>query len=151
MLGKLVVGNWKMNGDLRHNDGLLSGLRSGWTAQATREVAVCVPFPYLWQAQAALSGSTLSWGAQNVSEHAHGAYTGEVGAGMLAEFGCKYAIVGHSERRTLFGETDEMVAAKADATLKAGMTPIICVGESWAERESGAGEAVVVRQLDAVV
>ncbi len=151
MLGKLVVGNWKMNGDLRHNDGLLSGLRAGWTAQATREVAVCVPFPYLWQAQAALSGSTLSWGAQNVSEHAHGAYTGEVGAGMLAEFGCKYAIVGHSERRTLFGETDEVVAAKADATLKAGMTPIICVGESWTERESGAGEAVVVRQLDAVV
>ncbi len=112
---------------------------------------MCVPFPYLWQAQAALSGSTISWGAQNVSEHAHGAYTGEVGAGMLAEFGCKYAIVGHSERRTLFGETDEVVAAKADATLKAGMTPIICVGESWAERESGAGESVVVRQLDAVV
>jgi triosephosphate isomerase (TIM) len=151
MLGKLVVGNWKMNGDLRHNDALLSGLRAGWPAQATREIAVCVPFPYLWQAQAALSGSNISWGAQNVSEHAHGAYTGEVAAGMIAEFGCKYAIVGHSERRTLLGETDAMVAAKADATLNAGMTPIVCVGESWAERESGAGESVVVRQLDAVV
>jgi triosephosphate isomerase (TIM) len=151
MPGKLVVGNWKMNGDLRHNDVLLSGLRAGWAAQATQEIAVCVPFPYLWQAQAALSGSTIAWGAQDVSEHAHGAYTGEVGAGMVAEFGCKYAIVGHSERRTLFGETDAVVAAKADATLQAGMTPIVCVGESWVERESGAGESVVVRQLDAVV
>jgi triosephosphate isomerase len=151
MLGKLVVGNWKMNGDLRHNDALLSGLRSGWSTEAARKIAVCVPFPYLWQAQAALSGSTISWGAQNVSEHDHGAYTGEVGAGMIAEFGCRYAIVGHSERRTLYEETDAMVAAKAEATLKAGMTPIVCVGESWAERESGTGESVVIRQLDAVI
>jgi triosephosphate isomerase len=151
MLGKLVVGNWKMNGDLRHNDALLAGLRAGWPVRATREISVCVPFPYLWQAQAALSGSAISWGAQNVSEHAHGAYTGEVAAGMIAEFGCRYVIVGHSERRTLYGETDAMVAAKAGATLQAGMTPIVCVGESWAERESGAGESVVVRQLDAVV
>jgi len=151
MLGKLVVGNWKMNGDLRHNEALLAGLRAGWPAQATREIAVCVPFPYLWQAQAALSGSTIAWGAQNVSEHAHGAHTGEVAAAMVAEFGCRYVIVGHSERRTLYGETDAMVAAKANAVLEAGMTPIVCVGESWAERESGDGEAVVVRQLDAVV
>jgi triosephosphate isomerase (TIM) len=151
MLGKLVVGNWKMNGDLRRNDALLSGLRAGWTAREARAVAVCVPFPYLWQAQLALSGSTISWGAQNVSEHAPGAYTGEVGADMAAEFGCKYAIVGHSERRALYGETDAMVAAKAEATLEAGMTPIVCVGESWAERESGSGESVVIRQLDAVV
>jgi triosephosphate isomerase len=150
MLGKLVVGNWKMNGDLRHNDALLTGLRAGWQAQAMREIAVCVPFPYLWQAQAALSGSTISWGAQNASEHAHGAYTGEVAAGMVAEFGCTYVIVGHSERRTLYDETDAMVAAKADAVLEAGMTPVVCVGESLAERESGVGEAVAVRQLDAV-
>src|SRR5450755_4508105 len=126
MPGKLVVGNLKMNGDLRQNDALLAGLRAGWPVRATREISVCVPFPYLWQAQAALSGSTISWGAQNVS-------------------------VGHSERRTLYGETDAMVAAKAGATLEAGMTPIVCVGESWPERESGAGESVVVRQLDAVV
>jgi triosephosphate isomerase len=151
MPGKLVVGNWKMNGDLRQNDALLADLRAGWPAQATREIAVCVPFPYLWQAQAALSGSAIRWGAQNVNEHAHGAHTGEVAAGMVAEFGCRYVIVGHSERRTLYGETDEMVAAKSSATLEAGMTPIVCVGESWAERESGAGEAVVMRQLDAVV
>jgi triosephosphate isomerase (TIM) len=151
MPGKLVVGNWKMNGDLRHNDALLAALRGGWPAQAKREISVCVPFPYLWQAQAALSGSTIAWGAQNVSEHAQGAYTGEVAAGMVAEFGCKYVIVGHSERRAMYGETDSMVAAKAGATLEAGMTPIVCVGESWDERESGVGESVVVRQLDAVV
>jgi triosephosphate isomerase (TIM) len=151
MPGKLVVGNWKMNGDLRQNDALLAGLRAGWPPEATRGLAVCVPFPYLWQAQAALSGSTILWGAQNVGEHSHGAYTGEVSAGMVGEFGCRYVIVGHSERRTLYGETDAMVAAKAAAVLDAGMTPIVCVGESWAERESGAGESVVARQLDAVV
>jgi triosephosphate isomerase len=151
MPGKLVVGNWKMNGDLRHNDALLAALRAGWVAQAVRDIAVCVPFPYLWQAQAALSGSPIAWGAQNVSEHPHGAHTGEVAAGMVAEFGCRYVIVGHSERRTLYGETDAMVAAKAAAALDAGITPIVCVGESWPERESGAGESVVVRQLDAVV
>jgi triosephosphate isomerase len=151
MPGKLVVGNWKMNGDLRRNDALLADLRLRWPVQAMRELAVCVPFPYLWQAQAALSGSTIGWGAQNVSGFAHGAHTGEVAAGMIAEFGCRYVIVGHSERRTLYGETDEMVAAKSRAALDAGMTPIVCVGESWAERESGAGEAVVLRQFDAVV
>ena len=151
MRGKLVVGNWKMNGDLRRNDALLAELRAGWPGQALREIAVCIPFPYLWQAQAALSGSTIRWGAQNVSEYAHGAHTGEVAAGMVAEFGCSYVIVGHSERRTLYGETDAMVAGKSDAVLAAGMTPIVCVGESWAERESGTGDAVVLRQLDAVV
>jgi triosephosphate isomerase len=151
MRGKLVVGNWKMNGDLRRNDALLADLRAAWPGQALREIAVCVPFPYLWQAQAALSGSTIGWGAQNVSEHAHGAHTGEVAAGMIAEFGCKYVIVGHSERRTLYGETDEMVAGKSKAALDAGVTPIVCLGESWAERESGASDAVVLRQLDAVV
>jgi len=151
MRGKLVVGNWKMNGDLRRNDALLAGLRNGWQGGGPREVSVCVPFPYLWQTQAALSGSAIQWGAQNVSEHADGAHTGEVAAGMIAEFGCRYVIVGHSERRTLYGETDQAVAAKAGAALEAGMTPIVCVGESWAEREAGAGEAVVTRQLDAVV
>src|ERR1700704_14778 len=150
MRGKLVVGNWKMNGGLRQNDALLAELRVGWTAPPRRELAVCVPFPYLWQAQAALSGSAIGWGAQNVSEYAHGAHTGEVAAGMVAGFGCRYVIVGHSERRMLYGETDEKVAAKSSAALEAGMTPIVCVGESWAERESGAGDAVVLRQLDAV-
>jgi len=151
MRGKLVVGNWKMNGGLRQNDALLADLRSGWTAMPSRRIAICVPFPYLWQAQAALSGSVLAWGAQNVSEHASGAFTGEVAATMVAEFGSRVAIVGHSERRMLYGETDAAVANKAAAVLAAGLTPIVCVGETLAEREASATDAVVLRQLDAVV
>jgi triosephosphate isomerase len=139
-----------MNGGLRQNDALLAELRVGWTAPSTRELAVCVPYPYLWQAQAALSGSAIAWGAQNVSEHAGGAYTGEVSAAMVAEFGCRYAIVGHSERRALHGESDAVVAAKATAALAAGLTPVVCVGETLAEREGGTTEEVVLRQLDAV-
>ncbi len=150
MRGKLVVGNWKMNGGLRQNDALLAELRVGWTPPPTRELAVCVPYPYLWQAQAALSGSAIAWGAQNVSEHVGGAHTGEVSAAMVAEFGCRYAIVGHSERRALHGESDAVVAAKAAAALAAGLTPVVCVGETLAEREAGTTEAVVLRQLDAV-
>jgi triosephosphate isomerase len=151
MRSKLVVGNWKMNGGLRQNDALLADLRSGWTATPLRRIAICVPFPYLWQAQAALSGSPLDWGAQNISEHASGAFTGEVAASMVAEFGSRLAIVGHSERRTLYGETDAMIANKAKAALAAGLTPIVCVGESLAEREASATESVVLRQLDAVM
>jgi len=151
MRGKLVVGNWKMNGGLRQNDALLADLRSGWTAMPSRRIAICVPFPYLWQAQTALSGSVLDWGAQNVSEHASGAFTGEVAATMVAEFGSRVAIVGHSERRMLYGETDAAVANKAAAVLAAGLTPIVCVGETLAEREASATDAVVLRQLDAVV
>jgi triosephosphate isomerase len=151
MRSKLVVGNWKMNGSLRQNDALLADLRSGWTAMPSRRIAICVPFPYLWQAQAALSGSEIDWGAQNVSEHASGAFTGEVGAAMVAEFGSRVAIVGHSERRTLYGETDAAVANKAAAALAGGLTPIVCVGETLAEREASATDAVVLRQLDAVL
>jgi triosephosphate isomerase (TIM) len=150
MRGKLVVGNWKMNGGLRQNDALLADLRARWGAPAGRELAVCVPYPYLWQAQAALSGSAIAWGAQNVSEHAGGAYTGEVSATMVAEFGCRYTIVGHSERRAGYGETDAVVAAKAAAALEAGLTPVVCVGETLSEREAGTTGAVVSRQLDAV-
>ena len=138
MRGKLVVGNWKMNGGLRQNDALLGELRAGWTAPPGRQLAACVPYPYLWQAQAALQGSEIGWGAQSVSERAAGAFTGEVAAAMVAEFGCRYAIVGHSERRALFGETDAAVAAKAAAALAAGLTPIVCVGETLSEREAGA-------------
>jgi triosephosphate isomerase len=101
----------------------------------------------LWQAQAALSGSAIAWGAQDVSEHATGAFTGEVSAAMVAEFGCRYAIVWHSERRTLFAETDELVAAKAVAALAAGLTPIVCVGETLVEREARDTENVVIHQL----
>jgi triosephosphate isomerase len=150
MRGKLVVGNWKMNGGLRQNDALLADLRAGWKAEQGRELAVCVPYPYLWQAQAALSGSAIAWGAQDLSDQAGGAFTGEVSAKMVAEFGCGYAIVGHSERRAMHGETDALVARKAAAALAGGLKPIACVGETLAEREAGQTEAVVLRQLDAV-
>lgn len=151
MRGKLVVGNWKMNGGLRQNDALLAGLRAGWSGAEDRQLAVCVPYPYLQQAQAALSGSTLAWGGQNISEHSSGAFTGEVAASMLTDFGCRYVIVGHSERRGLYGETDAMVAAKAATALRAGLTPIVCVGETLAEREAAITDKVVLRQLDAVI
>jgi triosephosphate isomerase (TIM) len=150
MRGKLVVGNWKMNGSLRQNDSLLADVRAGWAERGDRRIAICVPFPYLWQAQAALSGSPIGWGAQNVNEHAAGAFTGEVAASMIVEFGCRYAIVGHSERRTLFGESDAVVAAKAAAAIDAGLIPVVCVGETQAERAAGSTQAVVLRQLDAV-
>jgi triosephosphate isomerase len=112
--------------------------------------AVCAPFPYLAQVAERLRGSQIAWGAQNVSEHAQGAYTGEVSAAMLAEFGCRYVIVGHSERRQLYGEGDALVAAKFAAVRSAGMTPILCVGETLQERDAGKTEAVVGRQLGAV-
>lgn len=151
MRSKLVVGNWKMNGGLAANAELLGEITSGWTRLPGRELAVCVPYPYLMQAQAALSSTAVAWGAQDVSEHAAGAYTGEVSAGMLVEFGCRYAIVGHSERRAYFCDSDGVVAAKAKAALSAGITPIVCVGETLAEREAGTTEAVVLRQIDAVL
>jgi len=151
MRGKLVVGNWKMNGGLRQNDALLGDLRAGWKATVGRSLAVCVPFPYLWQAQAALSGSAIAWGAQDLSERPNGAHTGDVSASMVAEFGCTYAIVGHSERRAQHGESDAVVAQKAVVALAAGLQPIVCVGETLAERDAGQTDAVVLRQFDAVV
>ena len=151
MRGKLVVGNWKMNGGLAANAALLGELVSQWGRTSGRELAVCVPYPYLMQAQAALASTPIAWGAQDVSEHAEGAFTGEVSAAMLAEFGCRFAIVGHSERRQHFGDTDAVVGAKARAALGAGLTPMACVGESLAEREAGTTESVVLRQLDAVL
>ena len=150
MRGKLVVGNWKMNGGLVANAALLSALLAGWKPQADRTVAVCVPFPYLAQVREALAESSWTWGAQDVSRHAPGAYTGEVAAGMLAEFGCRYALVGHSERRAYHGETDDVVGAKAKAALAAGVTPVACMGETLAERDAGQWQAVVGRQFDAV-
>ena len=151
MRGKLVVGNWKMNGGLASNAALLQALVAGWRAEPGRAIAVCVPFPYLAQAQAALTGTAIAWGAQTVSEHRSGAYTGEVAAPMVAEFGCRYAIVGHSERRHIYGETSAVVAAKALAVLAAGMTPIVCVGETLAERDAGTTEDVVLQQLEAAL
>ena len=151
MRGKLVVGNWKMNGGLAANAALLSELATGWKPAAGRELVVCAPYPYLPRVQGALAGTPIAWGAQDVSEHDAGAYTGEVSARMLAEFGCRYAIVGHSERRQSFGDTDAIVAAKARAALTAGITPIACIGETLDERERAVTESVVLRQLDAVL
>ena len=147
----LVVGNWKMNGSLAANAKLLGRLADGWPAQAPRRLAVCVPAPYLAQTQAVLQGSAVAWGVQDVSEHAAGAYTGEVSAGMAAEFGSRYAIVGHSERRRLHGESDRVVGAKAGAALDAGLVPIACVGETLVERERGETDRVVTRQIDALI
>ncbi len=147
---KLVAGNWKMHGSLVDNAALLAGVVSG--AQGLNcDIAVCVPFPYLYQAQQALSGTPVRLGTQNLSEHAKGAYTGEVSAAMLKDFACAYVIVGHSERRSLYGETDAQVAAKFVAAQAMGLTPILCLGESLQERETGVTEAVVGRQLDAVL
>jgi triosephosphate isomerase len=153
MRGKLVVGNWKMNGRFASNAALLDGLLRGWPTNAApgRTMAVCVPFPYLAQVRERLSGTSVAWGAQDVSQHASGAFTGEVAAGMLVELGCRYAIVGHSERRALHRESDDLVAAKAKAALEAGITPIVCVGETLDQREAGSTDAVVLRQLDAAI
>jgi triosephosphate isomerase len=148
MRKKLVAGNWKMHGSLAENAALLAAIKP---ALAGIDAVVCVPFPYLAQTQALLAGSSIAWGGQNVSEQAKGAFTGEVSAAMLLDFGCKYVIVGHSERRSLYGESDELVASKYKASQAAGLIPILCVGESLEERESGVTEAVVARQLDAVI
>ena len=149
MRRKLVAGNWKMHGSHSANAELLAGIAAARPFAC--DVAVCVPMPYLSETAVALAGTDLRWGAQDVSAHAQGAYTGEVSAGMLAEFGCRYAIVGHSERRHYHAETDQQVADKAKAALARGLTPIVCVGETLAEREAGATETVVKRQLSAVI
>jgi triosephosphate isomerase len=147
---KFVAGNWKMNGALAANQDLLRTLMPDLTRVAGVKCAVCVPFPYLAQVQQLLSGSGIAWGAQDISQFDAGAYTGEVSGAMLVDFGCRYVIVGHSERRTLFGETSEIVSQKYAAALKAGLTPILCIGETLQERESGTTETVIAGQLDAV-
>ncbi|HYD96091.1 MAG TPA: triose-phosphate isomerase [Noviherbaspirillum sp.] len=150
MRRKLIAGNWKMNGSQAANAVLLQGIKDG-LGNAACAVAVCVPAPYFAQCQSALAGSAVGWGAQDLSVHEAGAYTGEVSAAMLLDFGCAYAIVGHSERRTYHGESNELVAQKTVRALKSGLTPIVCVGESLAERESGNTAAVVGAQVDAVL
>lgn len=151
MRGKLVAGNWKSNGSLVANRTLLERFRASATSLQGVEIAVCVPYPYLAQAQQLLAGSALAWGGQDVSQFGSGAYTGAVTASMLTDFGCKYAIVGHSERRSVFADGDAIVAAKFEAARQAGLIPILCVGESLEERETGVTENVVGRQLDAVI
>jgi len=149
--GRLVAGNWKMHGNRTGNRALLDGVLSGIKGLQGVECAVCVPFPYLGEVGERLKGTALALGAQNASEHALGAYTGEVAAAMLKEIGCRYVIVGHSERRQMYGESDAVVAAKFAAVRGQGMTPILCVGETLEEREGGRTEKVVDRQLRAVL
>jgi triosephosphate isomerase len=150
MKRKLVAGNWKMNGGLAANQALVQAVRAGLPASACA-VALCVPAPYLAQVGELVRGSAIDLGAQDVSAHQQGAYTGEVSADMLRDFGARYVIVGHSERRQHHAESDEAVAQKAKQALAAGITPIVCVGETLAQREAGHTEEVVKRQLAAVI
>jgi triosephosphate isomerase len=148
---KLVAGNWKMHGGIVQNRDLLHAIVSRTAGAEKASIAVAVPYPYLSQAQSVLANTHISWGAQNVSQHEKGAYTGEVSAAMLFDFGCRYAIVGHSERRTLYGEDSQTVALKFKAAQAAGLTPILCIGETLDQREAGVTEQVVAEQLDAVI
>ncbi|SEI77031.1 triose-phosphate isomerase [Paraburkholderia diazotrophica] len=149
---KLVVGNWKMHGRLADNRVLLQAVSHGANDLPDDvRVGVCVPCPYLAQAQSLLEGGRVAWGVQDVSAHTQGAYTGEVAAEMAAEFGASFAIVGHSERRAYHRESAETVAVKVQRALEAGLTPIVCVGETLEERESGKTEQIVGAQLDAVL
>lgn len=150
MRKKFVAGNWKMHGSLQENAVLLERIKMG-AAGLRCDVAVCAPYPYLAQLQSLLCGTPVAWGAQSVSEHSCGAFTGEVSASMLRDFGCKYVLVGHSERRSLFCENDAVVASKFDAAQKAGLIPILCIGETLAERDAGATFSVVSEQLAVVI
>ncbi len=150
MARPLVAGNWKMNGSRAMVAELIAAIRAGMSGLDEVDIAVCPPFPYLADAGAALRGSALLLGAQNVADQDAGAYTGEVSAAMLAEFGCRLVLVGHSERRQLYGESDELVARRFAAARRTGLVPVLCVGETLEEREQGSTERVVARQLNAV-
>ena len=151
MRRRLVAGNWKMHGSMAANKALLSSLKRSIAVVDGFDVAVCAPYPYLAQLAESLHGSPLTWGAQDLSEHDFGAFTGEVSGPMLAEFGCTYALVGHSERRVLHRETDLQIAAKFGAAQRAGLMPILCVGETLEQRDGGEMQAVLQRQVDAVL
>lgn len=147
----LVAGNWKMHGSRDMAAALIGDVARATDNLAAADVVVCPPFPYLPLARKLLTGSPVELGAQNLSEHQQGAYTGEVSAPMLVEFGCRYVIVGHSERRTLYGETDASVARKFAAAQRNGLTPILCVGETLDERESGDTATVIIRQVQSAL
>lgn len=147
----LVIGNWKMHGTKQSAITLLQSIQKNLPATSQTQVAVCAPFPYLADCVAQLANSAIACGAQNLSEYAQGAYTGEVAAEMLADVGCRYVLVGHSERRTLMHETDAQVVAKMQQALAVGLIPVLCVGETLAERDRGVTETVIARQLHAVL
>ena len=146
----IVAGNWKMNASKESVNTLIEGILSGMN-EASSEVIVCAPFPYLSQVESLIQGSSLMLGAQNLNVNSAGAYTGEVSADMIKDFGAQHVIVGHSERRSLYGETNAIVAEKTKAAIDAGLTPLLCVGESLEDRESGNTEAIVEEQINAVV
>src|SRR4030066_55877 len=147
----IVAGNWKMNGTQAESAALLAGIKQGLGTVKKAQAVVCPPFILIPLAAKELAGTAAAWGGQNLDTHKSGAYTGEVSGPMLRDFGCTYVVVGHSERRALFGETDQVVAEKFKAAQEAGLIPILCVGELLAEREANQTEAVVARQLDAVL
>jgi triosephosphate isomerase len=151
MRNYLVAGNWKMNGGTAANEELCDAIVSGLSRSATVDLLVCPPFPYLEAVGRTLAGTDVRLGAQNVSQHASGAYTGEVSAAMLKDLGCRYVIVGHSERRAMMHESSEIVAQKFGAALKGALTPILCVGETLEERTSGRMTSVIASQLEAVL
>jgi triosephosphate isomerase len=148
---KLVAGNWKMNGNLASSQALIAAILPRLASLNRARYAVCVPYPYLAAAGQSLKGSNVALGAQDLSQFADGAYTGSVSGAMLVDCGCRYVIVGHSERRTVFEEREDTVALKYAQAVKHRLTAILCVGETLAERDAGATEAVVARQLDAVI
>lgn len=147
----LVVGNWKMNGSLNSIKQLIAGVSAGEKDTGNTQIAVCPPFVYIPMVAELLAASGIAWGSQDISDQVSGAYTGEVSGDMLGDFGCRYAIVGHSERRSLYAEDDAFTARKFAAARRAGLTPILCVGETLDDREQGITETVVARQLDAVI
>jgi triosephosphate isomerase len=147
----LVAGNWKMNGSLDSITALVEGIKAGLDSVTTAEMVVCPPFVYIPTVASLIGDASISLGAQDVNDQEAGAHTGEIASGMLTDVGCKYAIVGHSERRSIYGESDAFTASKFAAARKAGLVPILCVGELLEEREQGITEQVVSRQLDAVI
>jgi len=147
----LIAGNWKMNGSKAQTIDLLNGIKAGMDSVVKSAVAVCPPFPYLHLAEELLAGTAIGYGAQDVSREEAGAFTGQVSATMLKDFGCKYVIVGHSERRLFNAETDAIIARKYAQAVANGLVPILCVGETLAERESGKTEAVVAAHIDGVI
>ncbi len=151
MRRKLVVGNWKMHGDIKSNQLLLTDIINGLRDYKNADYVVCVPNPYLFQARELLKDTNIAWGGQNVNQHEQGAFTGAVAPHMLTDLGCTYVLLGHSERRNLFHETNLTAAARFDAAIKADLTPVLCVGETLAEHEAGLTEVIVASQMDAVM
>ena len=151
MRRNLVVGNWKMHGNMQSNQLLLNSLIKGLSGFKSADYVVCVPSPYLFQARLLLEHTNIAWGGQNVNQHEQGAFTGAVAANMLVDLGCTYVLLGHSERRNLFHENNLTAAARFDAAIRAGLTPIMCVGETAAERDADLTEVIVASQMDAVL